>query len=291
MIPLQLVLASFPTPGPNTPAHIPLLVTAFQSLFPPLSPKTISLASTRRVVLISYNSDNGTLDFRHYLINIRSAGVSRHINKILHKATASSSGSRKKRGLKLGREKDLADYVLRTSRGASDDDGYKTSTSAASEADPEEDNIRLPSDRRSNRKGDKRAIRLHEIGPRMELRLIKITEGAPGKEGAVLFHQFVKKSAEEAAALETSVTERERLKKQRREEQERNVERKKQAKEGLKAATGESGDERDGEREDYDEAAWEDQDVGESDESSNEDDSEEDESQLPPQKKVRMRSD
>ena len=138
-------------------------------------------------MLISYNSDNGTLDFRHYLINIRSAGGSRHINKILHKATASSSGSRKKRGLKLGREKDLADYVLRTSRGASDDDGYKTSISAASEADPEED---IPSDRRSNRKGDKRAIRLHEIGPRMELRLIKITEGAPGKEGAVLFHQF-----------------------------------------------------------------------------------------------------
>ena len=80
--------------------------------------------------------------------------------------------------------------MLRMSHGANGDDGYKPSASAASEADPEEDNIRLASDNPGRKKGDKRAIRLHEIGPRMELRLIKITEGAPGKEGAVLFHEF-----------------------------------------------------------------------------------------------------
>jgi len=287
--PPLLVLASFPTPGPNTPAHIPLLVSTFQSLFPPLSPKAISLASTRRVVLISYNSDSGTLEFRHYLIAIRTTGISRNINKILHNAATSSSGSRTKRGLKLGKEKDLADYILRTSRGANGDDGYNTSTSAASEADPEEDNERVASDHpgRSNKKGDRRAIRLHEIGPRMELRLIKITEGAPGKEGAVLFHQFVKKSAEEATALEASVTERERLKSQRREEQERNVARKKQAKEGSEVDASE-----DGEHEDDEEAAWEDEDLSEGEENPNEDGSEEDEPpQLPPQKKARTKGD
>lgn len=99
----------------------------------------------------------------------------------------------------------------------------------------------------------------------------------------------VKKTTEEAAALETSATERERLKKQRREEQERNVARKKEAKEGLKADTAESGDG----REDHDEAAWEDQDMSEGEESLNEDDTEleeDDSPQRPPQKKVRIKT-
>lgn len=43
---------------------------------------------------------------------------------------------------------------------------------------------------RNNKKGQKRAVRLDEIGPRMELRLIKIAEGMPGKEGNVIYHEF-----------------------------------------------------------------------------------------------------
>jgi ribosome biogenesis protein SSF1/2 len=43
---------------------------------------------------------------------------------------------------------------------------------------------------RNNKKGQKKAVRLSEVGPRMELRLIKISEGVPGKEGAVLYHEF-----------------------------------------------------------------------------------------------------
>ena len=33
---------------------------------------------------------------------------------------------------------------------------------------------------------------MDEVGPRMELRLIKVTDGIPGKEGNVLFHEFGK---------------------------------------------------------------------------------------------------
>jgi ribosome biogenesis protein SSF1/2 len=39
---------------------------------------------------------------------------------------------------------------------------------------------------RNNRRGQKRAVRLDEIGPRMEMRLVKITKGVPGKEGGHL---------------------------------------------------------------------------------------------------------
>lgn len=43
---------------------------------------------------------------------------------------------------------------------------------------------------RNNKKGTRRAVRLDEIGPRMELKLVKIYEGVPGKEGTVLYHKF-----------------------------------------------------------------------------------------------------
>jgi ribosome biogenesis protein SSF1/2 len=39
-------------------------------------------------------------------------------------------------------------------------------------------------------KGQRKAVRLDEVGPRMEMRLIKISEGVPGKEGAVTYHGF-----------------------------------------------------------------------------------------------------
>lgn len=154
----------------------------FQSLFPPLSPKTLSLSSARRVVLIAWNAERGTLDFRHYLITVRPYGVSRRVRKVLEGVTKSSI-------LDLGKEQDVADYVLRK-RG---EEGYETaSTSAASEADADEVTVKLAGDYagRNNRKGEKRAVKLDEIGPRMELRLVKITEGVPGKEGGVIFHEF-----------------------------------------------------------------------------------------------------
>lgn len=92
----------------------------------------------------------------------------------------------------MGNVKDVADYLLRTHA----QEGYETATSGASSAGEEEEasSVRLASDYtgRNNRKGEKRAVRLDEIGPRLELRLVKITEGVPGKEGAVLYHEFSK---------------------------------------------------------------------------------------------------
>lgn len=167
----------------------------FQSLFPPLAPTKISLSSARRIVLISYNAERGTIDLRHYLISVRAAGISRRVRKILDGGAASSKvstagSSTRGQGLDLGNVRDVADYLL--GQRGDGDDGYETagSTSAASEG--EEASVRLASDYtgRNNRRGEKRAVRLDEIGPRMELRLVKIAEGTPGKEGAILYHEF-----------------------------------------------------------------------------------------------------
>lgn len=157
---------------------------ALQSLFPPLSPKNLSLPSARRVVLVSYDDAHGTLQFRHYLITVRPYGVSRRVRRVID-----ASAGKKKASLDLSNHQDVADFLLRTHAA-----GYESASSAASSAGEEDsDNaVALPTDYvgRNNKKGERRAVRLDEIGPRMELRLLKIVEGVPGKQGAVMYHQF-----------------------------------------------------------------------------------------------------
>jgi ribosome biogenesis protein SSF1/2 len=186
----QLVLASFPQPGPDTPPQLPLMMKAFQSLFPPLAPGSLALSSARRVVLVSYNVEQGTVEIRHYAIAVRPAGVSKRVRRVVEGPSArlkSASGV-----VDLSRERDVADYVLRQA-GA---DGYESAASDASSAAGEDDAaaVALAQDYvgRGNKKGSRRAVRLDEIGPRLELRLVKITEGVPGREGQVIFHEFGK---------------------------------------------------------------------------------------------------
>jgi ribosome biogenesis protein SSF1/2 len=233
---------------------------AFQSLFPPLSPHTISLSSARRIVLVAYNEDRGTIDFRHYLIRVKAHGVSRRVRKVLDSAASSS-----KPILNLGNERDVADFVLR-SRGMPGPDGGYESASSAESAVEDGDMVSLAGDYvgRNNRKGNKRAVKLEEVGPRMELRLVKIAEGIPGKEGNVIYHEFgeslrswkwtiflicdaVKKTKKEVAAQKAAVAEKEKLRRQRREEQERNVARKKKLAKGDDAGAGDEGSEGEGE--------------------------------------------
>jgi len=161
---------------------------SFQSLFPPLSPNTLSLTSARRVVLVSYNADRGTIDFRHYIIKVKPYGVSKRVRRILEGTTKGTASM-----LDLGNEKDVADFLLRKTGEPGPDGGYESAASSTeSVAGDDGDAVDLAEDYvgRNNKKGQRRAVRLDEVGPRMELRLIKITEGVPGKEGAVMYHEF-----------------------------------------------------------------------------------------------------
>jgi ribosome biogenesis protein SSF1/2 len=194
------------------------------------------------VVLISYNADRGTVDFRHYIIKVKPYGVSKRVRRVLEGAASSISGV-----LDLGNEKDVADFLLRKRGEPGPEGGYESAASSAeSVAGDDGDAVDLAEDYvgRNNKKGQRRAVRLEEVGPRMELRLIKIAEGVPGKEGAVMYHEFgmafissatkhlmilrlVKKSKKELVLQKAEHAAKVKLKKQRREEQERNVQRKK----------------------------------------------------------------
>ncbi|RDB20995.1 Brix domain-containing protein C1B9.03c [Hypsizygus marmoreus] len=299
--PPLLVLASFPPPSPTTPPHLPLLMKSFQTLFPPLSPQTLTLSSARRVVLVSYSAERETVDFRHYVITVKPYGVSKRVRRVLEGGIsvakkASSSGI-----LDLGNEKDVADFLLRKRGEPGPDGGYESAASSTeSVAGDDGDAINLADDYvgRNNKKGQRRAVRLDEVGPRMELRLVKISEGVPGKEGNVIYHHFVKKSKKEVAALKAEHAAKEKLRKERREEQERNVQRKKaQAKaNGLEVPSDEAEDLPEDEEENFDgdgDGVWdEDEEISEGDDSEGDEDSkssDDEEEQIRPAKKLRIR--
>jgi ribosome biogenesis protein SSF1/2 len=162
---------------------------SFQTLFPALTPQNLTLSSARRVVLISYNAERGTVDFRHYVITVKPYGVSKRVRRVLEGASVSKKSATG--FLDLGNEKDVADFLLRRKgEPGPSSDGYESAASSA--AGDEGDAVSLADDYvgRNNKKGQKRAVRLDEIGPRMELRLVKITEGVPGKEGSVIHHEL-----------------------------------------------------------------------------------------------------
>ncbi|GAA6052541.1 hypothetical protein JCM3770_003233, partial [Rhodotorula araucariae] len=277
--------------------QLKLMTTVFQNLFPPIHVQTMALSSARRVVLLSYNSTTHTVDFRHYVIQVRPVGVSKSVRKIVagstnNKALPLSSRKRPLEGtseseasdaegdhavaaprpvqgkaraskakgiLDLSRADDISDYILRqeqmgfvTSDSEVSDLSDAGSTSGAGGSDSEQDEkrgkVRLAADYvgRGNRgrgvRGEKRAVRLVELGPRMELGLVKIEEGVG--EGEVLFHEMVHKSNREAAELAKVHAARRKLAAERRAQQEANVAAKKAALKGKgKGADDEEDDE------------------------------------------------
>lgn len=79
---------------------------------------------------------------------------------------------------------------------------------------------------RGNLANQQSTIRLCEIGPRMELEIVKEEEGLCS--GAVLFHRYVEKTEQERKQTADRVAERARVKAERRRQQDENVRKKEQ---------------------------------------------------------------
>ena len=281
----------------------------------------MSLSGARRIVLVAYNADRGTIDFRHFLITVKPYGVSKRVRRVLEGAKKSTSTSLTG-VVDLGNEKDVADFLLRKrgEPGPGSEGGYESAVSSASSAAGDDaDAVSLAGDYvgRNNKKGQKKAVKLDEVGPRMELRLVKITEGAPGKAGAVMYHEFgecfvrgccvrtddpciVKKTKAEAAALKASHIAKEKIRKQRREEQEENVRRKKETKQEKSSVPSKGAPDNqadnsggEGDDDDDDDDEWDDDDEisdvdGDGSADSDQEDSEEEFDRLPPRKKSKV---
>lgn len=105
-----------------------------------------------------------------------------------------------------------------------------------SEFDDEETHVMLPQNlRRGNLADNKSALRLHEIGPRVTMRLMKIEEDL--LTGEVLYHDYIQKNAVEVEELRKKRAAKKRLKEQRKQKQEENKKKKEVKKVEHKAKT------------------------------------------------------
>jgi ribosome biogenesis protein SSF1/2 len=188
--PPLLVLNNFNREG----NEFKLMTTILQNMFPALNVNSVE--KVKRVVLFNYDQETKRIEFRHYFIDLKMAGVSKSVKRIMQ--------------ADLSKYADVSEFILQDaglSESEAEDNGESTVTSRATQ----------------------KRIRLQEIGPRMTLRLIKIQQELCG--GEVLYHDYVKKTDEEKKALKADIQKKKQEKQRRREEQEKNVERKRKREE------------------------------------------------------------
>ncbi|EQL03387.1 hypothetical protein G6O67_006269 [Ophiocordyceps sinensis] len=286
LTPPLLVMDSFARPDADAKSKVPkhlesLATTVFRSLFPPINPQVTPLKTVRRVVLLNREkspADDGTfiVNFRHYAITTRSAGVSKPLRRITaaEKFMATKT-SRQSKVPNLGKLQDIADYMM----GGANGDGYMTDATSGSEIDTDaevevldsaprrvlsakarqaaEEDGEAEVEREDN--VERVGVKLVELGPRMRLRLTKVEEGLCS--GGILWHEYVHKSREEVNELEKRWEKKRQEKEARRKEQKANVDKKRAAKDTNKKRG--DGDEDDEDDEDDDEEYYSDMDVEE----------------------------
>jgi ribosome biogenesis protein SSF1/2 len=170
----------------------------------------MNLSTCKRVVLFNLESDGEGghfIEFRHFGISARQRAVNRSIKKVINN----------KKVPDMSKFNDLADFILHNK-------GSGALSSDSELDDLPESKIVLPEDYQDKKGGTSVSIKLHELGPRLKLRLLKIEEGLC--RGNVVFHALVNKSKAEIKKQQDSLKNKRELKERRKKEQEENVKRK-----------------------------------------------------------------
>jgi ribosome biogenesis protein SSF1/2 len=180
--PPVLVLNNF---SQSEDLQVKLMKITFQHMFPTINVKSVKLSDCRRIVLFHYNKESETVEMRHYAIRANPVGISKNIKKVVQYKLPN-----------LGNLKDISEYV----------DGTYVDAGSDSEMEDESSRVTLPERYvgRGNAKSQLSAMKLTELGPRMTIEIYKVEQGAG--EGDILYHKFVKKTAEEAAAIKSRVS-------------------------------------------------------------------------------------
>ncbi|KAJ1553566.1 hypothetical protein HK096_007340 [Nowakowskiella sp. JEL0078] len=154
---------------PNDEKHVKLTSTMLQTLFPSIDVQMMKLADARRVVLFNYNSNTRKIEFRHYGITVKNVGLSKSVKNLISTSVNLPN---------LGGFEDVADFVLR---------GAVVSESDVEDAEESIVNLSQKYVGRGNSASETRAVRLIELGPRMQLKLMKIQNGMCA--GEVVYHE------------------------------------------------------------------------------------------------------
>lgn len=266
---------------PKIPKHLESLATSiFQSLFPPINPTTTPLRGIKRVLLLDRMPQEAASDAANYVLNLRHYAIetktARSVPKALRRLDAAEklthAGQKRKRSAlpNLGKLNDVADYLLDPHAA----DGFTSGSESEPETDAEVE-ITMEKARKAQKGGrkpakdgtmrehrernnvERKGIKLHELGPRLKLRLTKVEEGVCN--GKVMWHEYIHKTKEEVKQMEKIHEQRRQEKDRRKAEQKANVE-KKRAEKAARRARGEQVEESEDEAidDDEDDDEWDD---------------------------------
>eukprot|EP01023_Acetabularia_acetabulum_P048771 TRINITY_DN5169_c0_g1_i10.p1 TRINITY_DN5169_c0_g1~~TRINITY_DN5169_c0_g1_i10.p1 ORF type:complete len:456 (-),score=69.48 TRINITY_DN5169_c0_g1_i10:134-1417(-) len=189
--------------------HFKLMTVLMQNMFPPLKVDQVKLSQCKRVVLFDYNKESGMLSLRHYGIQVAPTGVSKGVKALVQrKALPDLSGYN-----------NISEFIQKAGYG-SESEGEEAEMSK----------VTLPQTfGRGNIEEHRSRVRLQEIGPRLNLVLVKVQEGLC--EGRVLYHKYIQKTPQEVAEQQQLIEQKAQVKAQRKQQQEQNVQKKQAAQE------------------------------------------------------------
>jgi len=190
--------------------HLKLTDVMIQNLFPAIDVDTVKLQQCRRVVLFRRDPETGQFDLRHYVVNVKAAGLSKGVRKILRRPKLPD----------LSKYKDISDYIV-GGGGASDSEADDMEDSRV-EIQPGHKAIEGHHGARPTKEAEEAAVK---VGPRMRLSLLKIEDGFC--QGEVLYHAHVGKDPKEVAERRAEMNKRKAEKEARKQLQRENVQRKK----------------------------------------------------------------
>ena len=142
--------------------HLKLITSMFKAMFPFIDINNVKLRTVKRCVMLNYNPDTGLIDLRHYAIKIKPVGLSKPIKKLV--------SSKKIPNLsKLKSFDDIMDV----------DHGFTSESEGELDEVEEQRHVTVSEPMKSagNVLFEKSAVRCVEIGPRLTLELVRITEG------------------------------------------------------------------------------------------------------------------
>ncbi|KAG1655479.1 hypothetical protein FOA52_008674 [Chlamydomonas sp. UWO 241] len=184
--------------------HMKLATVLFQNMFPSINVQKTKLAACQRVVMLSHSPETGLISLRHYSIGVAPSGLKRSVKKLL--------GSRDVPDMST--MTDVSEYITKS--------GYGSESEGE---DAEASRVMLSQDMgRGNAANHQSRVRLYEIGPRLDLEVIKVEEGLC--DGRVMFHAHEKRSKDETSAQQLAHEQAAQLKVERKRAQEQNVKRK-----------------------------------------------------------------
>lgn len=224
--PPLLVLNGFTSKMNEAEPHEKLLVTVFQNMFPPIQPQLTKVTGIKRVLMINKDPVTNEISIRHYAIDTKLVDTARNIKKLIN-----SHHSLKKNLPNMKTNEDVSDLLL---------DPYSVG-GLTSDSEVEDDAIVEVKEEQAVKKKEedkpetrKKAIKLTELGPRINMTLVKIEEGLIGSSKTI-YHSKITKTKEEEKQLEQKAQKKRKLKEERRAVQLANVEAKRAKKAEKKA--------------------------------------------------------